>query len=125
MPDFSIFREWSPQAYGVWTGVMLYGGWLFKGWLETRKLSIQDRQANREGFARQVENLQGENRSLQHDLSSLRREYDEYRKLCHHETDQLRGQVIQLESEMVGMRRKFDQAQATFARQLGITNEES
>lgn len=119
--EFSL-PNWQPQAYGIWTGVLMFAAYIFKGWLETRKLSAADKQANREGFARQVEILISENRNLSGDLTNLRREYDDYRKLCHDETDQLRQQIVHLEDEAAGMRRKFDQLQTSLARQLGIRN---
>ncbi|MDB5584326.1 MAG: hypothetical protein JWR80_9502 [Bradyrhizobium sp.] len=97
---------WAPQAYGVWTLVLMAAVYFSREWRATRKLSTEDRQARREGFTWQVENLQRENRGLQTDLTVLRREYDEYRRLCHEETDQLRNQVIQLERDISGMKRE-------------------
>lgn len=103
-PD--LFKDWAPQAYGIWTLVLMAFAYFAREWRETRKLSADDRQARREGFTWQVENLQRENRGLQTDLASLRREYDDYRAICHAETDQLRGQVVLLETEVAGMKRQ-------------------
>lgn len=106
MNDFAWLKDWPPQAYGIWTLVVMAIVYAAREYRETRKLSSSDRQARREGFTWQVENLQRENRGLQLDLTSLRREYDEYRRLCHDETDQLRMQVISLEGEVAGMKRQ-------------------
>lgn len=103
-PD--IFKDWAPQAYGIWTLVLMALAYFAREYRETRKLSADDRQARREGFTWQVENLQRENRQLNLDLTSLRREYDDYRALCHAETDQLRKQVVGLETEVAGMKRQ-------------------
>lgn len=116
MPDF--FLDWTPQAYGIWTGVLMLAGYMFKGWLETRKLSVEDRQARREGYEQQVQNLRGENRLLQRDLTELRREYDDYRNLCNVETDQLRGQVRVLQDEVTGLKRRLDSQAVALGRQI-------
>lgn len=117
MLDFS-FPNWQPQAYGIWTGVIMFAGWLLRELRETRKLSTEDRQARREGFAHQVEGLQVENRNLRLDLSALRHEYDDYRRLCHHETDELRGQVVELSNELTGLKRRLDSQSVAVARQI-------
>lgn len=101
-----VFKDWAPQAYGIWTLVLMAIVYFAREYRETRKLSSADRQARREGFTWQVENLQRENRDLQTDLTALRREYDAYRKLCHEETDQLRDQVLSLENEVAGLKRQ-------------------
>lgn len=93
---------------GVWTGVLMFAGWMLKEWRETRKLSLDDRLARRDGYAKQVEMLMAENRKLGEDMSKLREEYDQYRQLCHRETDQLRGMVMNLENEVAGYKRKRD-----------------
>lgn len=108
--DIAFLKEWAPQAYGIWTLVLIAGVYFIREWRETRKLSSEDRQARREGFTWQVENLQRENRDLQTDLASLRREYDGYRQICHAETDQLRQQILALESEIAGFKRQRDTA---------------
>lgn len=102
----NIFGQWAPQAYGIWTLVIMAATYSAREWRATRKLSAEDRQARREGFTWQVENLQRENRQLNADLASLRREYDDYRALCHAETDQLRKQVMTLEGDIAGLKRQ-------------------
>lgn len=136
MPTLTNISTWPPQAYGIWGIFLLVASYMLNGWLQSRKLSIEDRQANREGFARQVEFLQrqlrdsdDESRRARTELVDMRerlqqrdREHDEYRKLCQAETDQLRKQILDLEDDAAGMRRQFDQLQATMARRFGITN---
>lgn len=103
----SIFRDFTPGAYGIWSGVMMFAAWWAREWRETRKLSADDRMARREGYAKQVEMLMGENRSLHSDLATLRSEYDRYRDLCHRENDQLRTMVIKLENDLEAVRRNI------------------
>lgn len=103
-----ILRDFTPGAYGIWTGVLLFAGWLLREYRETRKLSSADRQARREGFSAQVDQLADENRDLRGDLRALREEYDRYRSMCQTETDGLRGQIIKLEFDMAGLRRRAD-----------------
>lgn len=124
---FQPLSQWQPQAYGIWTGVLMLAAWMLNQYRLTRKLSIEDRQANREGFARQVEILQSENRALRTELRDMRvtlqerdREHDEYRKLCHAETDQLRNQITSLSDEITGANRKYDQLRQSIERKLGI-----
>jgi hypothetical protein len=104
----TIFRDFTPGAYGIWTGVLMLAAWMLREYRETRKLSTGDRLARREGYARQVENLQTENRNLYGDLSRMRQEHDAYRELCHKETDALRQHVVSLENELAGLKRRFD-----------------
>lgn len=103
----SIFKEFTPGAYGIWSGVLMFAAWWLREWRETRKLSADDRLARREGYQKQVELLTAENRALMADQRALRSEYDQYRAMCHAETDQLRDQVVHLESRMAGMIRKM------------------
>lgn len=116
----SLFREFTPGAWGVWSGVLMFAAWMLKEWRETRKLSLADRQARRDGYAKQVENLQAENRLLHTDQSNLRREYDDYRHLCQSETDALRQNIMRLEGELAGLRRRVDTQGIDMAR--GITS---
>lgn len=90
---------------GTWTGVSMFAAYLLKEWRETRKLSSEDRLARREGYAKQVANLQVENRDLRADLMASERLHDDYRRLCQMETDQLRSHVRGLEDELAGMKR--------------------
>lgn len=101
-----VLSDFTPGAVGIWVGV----GWLIiQGvgkWLENRKLTVEERQANREGFTQEVTNLRSENRSLLDDQRLLRREYDDHRRQCQIETDQLREHIVSLENRMAGMMRK-------------------
>lgn len=102
----AIFKEFTPGAYGIWSGVLMFAAWWLREWRETRKLSADDRLARREGYAKQVELLTTENRNLMADQRALRQEYDQYRTMCHKETDQLRDQVVALENRISGLLRK-------------------
>lgn len=102
----TIFQSFTPGTTGIWTGVLMLAGWMVKEWRETRKLSLEDRLARREGYAKQVEMLTKENRELGIDLRKLRAEYDNYRILCHKENDQLRGMIIEQDDEIEGLKRK-------------------
>ncbi len=109
-----ILAEFTPGAAGIWVGVFMFAGWLLREWRETRKLSADDRIARREGYEKQVQILAAENRALAKGIRDLREEYDTYRGVCQTENDQLRGQVIKLEFDLAGMRRKT----ATLARDI-------
>lgn len=104
-------KGWEPQAYGVWTLVILVAAFLIREWRETRKLSADDRLARREGYAKQVEGLQRENRELRGELAEVRAAHDDYRRLCHAETDQLRAQVINLQTQVAGFERALSAKQ--------------
>lgn len=97
---------WTPGGVGIWFVVMLIGGWMLKEWREYRKLSIEDRNARREGYAQQVEALMKENREQREDMRKLREEYDHHRKICQAETDQLREMIVNLEGEVQGLKRR-------------------
>lgn len=97
---------WTPGGVGIWFVAMLIAGWMLKEWREYRKLSIEDRNARRDGYARQVEILLGENRALMEDQRKLREEYDHHRKICQAETDQLRTMIIDLEGKVEGLNRR-------------------
>ena len=97
---------WTAGGVGVWVLVLLVAGALLKEWREYRKLSIEDRNARRDGYARQVEILLGENRALMEDQRKLREEYDHHRKICQQETDQLRDMIVNLEGEVQGLKRR-------------------
>lgn len=105
-----LFEGFTPGAYGIWSGVLMFAAWWLREWRETRKLSVDDRNARREGYAKQVSLLSAENRSLMADQRALREEYDHYRRTCHEETDQLRQQVVALEGEVAGLLRKLAEA---------------
>lgn len=101
---------------GTWTGVMMFGIYLLREWRETRKLSSADRLARREGYAKQVENLQGENRRLRGDIAGTEKRHTEYRRTCQAETDQLRGEIRHLEEEVFGLKRALAAQGQTYAR---------
>jgi predicted nucleic acid-binding Zn-ribbon protein len=115
--DLEILKAWAPQAYGIWTLVLIAVVYFVREWRETRKLSAADRLARREGYSHQVANLQAENRALGQDMRNLREEYDEYRRLCREETDQLRAHIRALEDELQGFKRRLD-SQASAAGRL-------
>ena len=98
----------TPGGYGIWAGVLMFLAYWVKEWRENRKLTAADRQARREGFEAQVALLMSENRSLRAEIMLVRKTHDDYRVLCHQETDQLRGQVIRLEDEVAGYKRRLD-----------------
>lgn len=110
---------WTPGAIGIWLGVLLIIGWFLKEYRETRKLSSNDKQARREGYAKQVEMLMGENRALLGDLQALRKEYDDHRQFCNAETKQLREMLVAVENEQSGISRKLTDANLEIARLKG------
>lgn len=84
---------WSPGAYGIWTGVLMFSAWWLREWRETRKLSAEDRLARRDGYAHQVQSLMAENRSLRDDLRKLEKQHYDYRSMCVAENDELRREL--------------------------------
>lgn len=119
MEFIDLFKQFTPGAYGIWTGVLMFAAWFLKEWRETRKLSADDRLARREGYAKQVEQLSYENRALRGDLRDIRKEYDEHRKQCHEETDQLRQMIITSQNEVQGYKRKVDTLSIELAKLKG------
>lgn len=101
---------------GVWTGVLMFAGWWLKEWRETRKLSNDDRNARREGYAKQVAALMAENRSLGSDMALLREQHDKYRQACDKETTELRDHIVRLEDRLTGFRRTFATLEISLAR---------
>lgn len=122
-----LFREFTPGAYGIWALVIM--GFLYgmREWRETRKLSLEDRLARRDGYAKQVSDLTVENRELRDEIAAVRASHEEYRQLCHQETDQLRAQVYRLEADINGVLRGLTLAQIHAIRQLppGTVSEEA
>lgn len=111
-----FFASWTPGSYGVWTGVIMLAGWMAREWRETKKLSLEDREARRLGYSQQVAALQTENREQREEISRIRKdaderearqrkEYDDYRHLCQAETDALRNTIMRLEGELTGVKR--------------------
>lgn len=97
---------WTPGGVGIWVIALMVFGYLAKEWREYRKLSIEDRNARREGYTHQIEMLLAENRLLMDDQRKLRVEYDEHRKICQVETDQLRTMIMELETKVQGLTRR-------------------
>lgn len=95
-----ILADFTPGAYGIWTGVLLFMAHMIREWRETRKLSAEDRLARREGYAKQVASLMAENRSLREDLARMEAEHNAHRRSYHEETDALRKKVRVLEDEI-------------------------
>lgn len=114
-----VFKEFTPSTYGIWSLVAMFSIYLIREWRETRKLSAEDRLARRDGYQKQVELLTREYRSALGDLATLRKEYDEHRRLCQVETDQLRKMVIALEGEIAGLKRQDATAQIYHYRHSG------
>jgi len=85
-----LAEQFTPGAYGIWTGVLMFTAWWLKEWRETRKLSAEDRLARRDGYAHQVQSLMAENRSLRDDLRKLEKQHYDYRRMCVAENDKLR-----------------------------------
>lgn len=124
MPELSILKELTPGAYGIWVIAAMIALRYLKEWRETRKLSLDDRLARREGYAKQVENLQEENRELSKDLRFLREEYDGHRRQCFAETESLRQDLQRKEEEIIGLFRKVADLGMRLARLQGLTNDD-
>lgn len=123
------FTSMPAGAQGIWLfGTVIVSGQLlkwFNGWLALRKLSVEERQANREGFTAQVELLSRQLNdaaarlsALQARYDGLQREHDDYRVACRGETDQLRAQIVHAENEIVGLRRQLTAAAVAAAHGL-------
>lgn len=108
MPDIfaSLLAQTTPSTYGIFVLVVMGAVYFWREWRDDRKLSSSDRLAKREGYAAQVELLMGENRKLLADMETLRIEYDDHRKLCYAETEQLRQMIIALQNEIEGLKRR-------------------
>lgn len=102
-----LTKGWTPAGYGIWLIAAIIIIYFIREWRETRKLSSTDRQARREGFERQVEILLNENRKLGEDLRELRREYDNYRRICQEENEQRLSEIRRLEHEVMGLNRQI------------------
>lgn len=117
MTDLLPFlKDFTPGAYGIWSIALMVAAWLAKEWRETRKLSLDDRQAKREGFTKQVESLQAENRKLRGDIAAQEQRHDDYRHSCQQETDQLRSEIRDLEDMVTGLKRRLDSQAQTLGR---------
>lgn len=111
-----LAKGWTPGATGIWLIAGMFMIYLLREWRETRKLSAEDRQARREGYARQVETLMKENRDQRAELQQVQAAFDEYRRLCRLETDQLRDEIRGLQDEITGMKRQEAGIAASAAR---------
>jgi DNA repair exonuclease SbcCD ATPase subunit len=105
---------------GIWLVAALLALHFAREYRETRKLSLEDRLAKRDGYQRQVEHLMQENRSLRGDISRLHVEYDQYRHLCQEENDQLRRMIVELEKKVNGLERRVATDAITLARMKGM-----
>jgi hypothetical protein len=113
---FDFLSKMTPGGAGIWTGVFMFAAYLIREWRESRKMTTEDRQAKREGFSKQVELLQAENRKLREDLVRNENLHDDYRHACQMETDGLRQQVRGLEDEVTGFKRRLDSQATTLGR---------
>lgn len=73
--------------------------------VELKKLSSDDREALRAGFSKQVADLTAENRAQREEMQAIRVAADEARRLCQRENDQLRDEVMGLETKVAGLMR--------------------
>ncbi len=113
--------DWTPGGVGIWVLVVMVFGYITREIRANRKLSVEDRDALRAGYATQVQNLMTENRALGADMQSLRANHDAYRKQCQTETDQLRGMVINLENEVEGLKRRAANDAIEIVRLKGVS----
>jgi predicted RNase H-like nuclease (RuvC/YqgF family) len=101
---------------GIWGIFILMTGHYVREWNASRKLSMEDRQAKREGYAAQVAQLMAENRALAADQKALRDEYNLYRRHCQEETDELRRENRQeseaLRTEIIRLRSIIEEYRA-------------
>lgn len=114
LPPVSAFiSEFTPGAMllAYMAAIVTFHYW--KSWREDKKLSQDDRQAKREGFARQTEilmrqigDLNAENRLLRADLLQNEQTHSEYRRQCQAETEQLRNEIVGMQQQMAGVLRK-------------------
>ena len=120
-----IIRDITPGAVGVWTIAIMVAGFLTREWRANRKLSVEDRAAQRQGFTEQVNLLTVENRKLREEYDKYRGDcqgrcdemrvkldteteaYRKYRELAYIESSQLREQVVALEFRIVGLERRL------------------
>lgn len=104
---------------GIW--MLVIGGFahLFREWRLTRRLSLDDRIARRDGYAAQVTNLTAENRALRTEMDNrdaghasryheLEQKYDRYRELCEATEEQHRREIFGLMQQAAGFKRRLD-----------------
>jgi hypothetical protein len=100
-----IIADITPSSVGVWILVFMAAIYVVREWRLTRQMTLEDRLARRDGYARQVETLMVENRSLRAEMHVMNENHEAYRKLCHQENDQLRDMIINLETEVEALKR--------------------
>ncbi len=104
----SFIAQITPGGVGIWTGVLMLAGWMLREWRENRKLSDADKQARRQGYEKEVAELRILNRDLRADMKSRDDDHDRYRAMCQQETDALRQQIMHLQFELAGAKRRLD-----------------
>lgn len=108
----------TPGSAGIWFIAAMVAVHFFREWRLTRRLSLDDRLARRDGYAAQVTGLMVENRSLRtemdkRDLShqariiALEGKYDKYRELCEHTEEQHRKEILGLMDKVAGLGRQI------------------
>jgi predicted nuclease with TOPRIM domain len=116
----NVISQFTPGAVGIWVVAGMLGVYFMREYRETRKLSLEDRLARRDGYARQVENLQNENRQLRAEMHQMNEYHEAYRQQCHRENDQLRGMLVNVQDEVEGLKRRVAQDALELARMRGI-----
>ncbi len=102
-----MLADLTPGAVGIWLGLGMLAVHFSREWRENRKLSTEDREALRTGYAADVTALREENRKLADDLRQLREDYSRYRRECETENEELRAELIRLRYEIAGLRAAF------------------
>lgn len=115
-----ILADFTPGAAGIWLVAAMLFAHFAREWRETRKLSLEDRLARRDGYAKQVESLQMENRSLRAEMHVMNENHENYRVLCHRENDQLRGMLVTVQNELEGLKRRVATDSIELARIKGF-----
>lgn len=114
----TILQGFTPGAYGIWTGVLMFAGWFLKEWRETRKLTAEDRLARRDGYAKQVESLTAENRALRREMQDTRQQSEDDRRACNQENDALRCSLRRVLDELAGLKLAIISGEITAFRTL-------
>lgn len=115
-----ILSEFTPGAVGIWVVAAMIAVWFVREYRETRKMSLEDRLARRDGYARQVERLMDENRLLRTEMHQMNEHHERYRQQCHQENDQLRNMLVTVQNELEGLKRRVAQDAIELARLKGI-----
>lgn len=108
-----LLQNDATRTLGILALVGLGVIYLVREWRATRKLTTEERQARREGFAAQVDLLmrelaecRAECRGQLSDQQSLRRENDDFRRLAYQIQEQQRREILDLREEVEGLKRK-------------------